>query len=122
MKATQTTITSTTNSVRLVVLFALLLLSNVKMFGQDTQTVVAAPVAFETVAATTVASAETTAAASTLNFVSWFMGTKQNVNANTSTEVIGSSKKQMINSGIAPSRLLIKAFLKKASNYASNVA
>jgi hypothetical protein len=82
MKATQTTTTSTSNGLRLVILFALLLVSNVSMFGQTTQTVVAAPVAIETVGTATVASAETAAAASTLNFVSWFMGTKQNENMN----------------------------------------
>ena len=56
-----------------------------------------------------------------MNFVSWFMGTKQTPNANQSGEVL-SAKKQMINSGIAPNRLLIKAFLKKASNYNSTIA
>jgi len=50
------------------------------------------------------------------------MGTKQTPNANGATEVSSSSKKQLINSGIAPNRLLIKAFLKKASNYATTVA
>lgn len=119
MKATQTTTTSTSNSVRLVVLFALLLLSSVHMFGQNAKVMIAAPVAVETI---TVASVENAAAASTLNFVSWFMGTKQNVNTSTDIDVAGGSKKQMINSGVAPSRLLIRAFLKKASNYASAVA
>lgn len=53
---------------------------------------------------------------STMNIVSWFMGTKQSPNANHSDKTL-SAKKQMINSGIAPNRLLFKAFLKKVSNY-----
>jgi hypothetical protein len=119
MKTNQTSTAAFTRT-RLVVLFALLLLSSVGVFGQNVKTIAAPAVAVEVSSDNTVASAE--AAASTLNFVSWFMGTKQNVNAASSTEVTGNSKKQMINSGIAPSRLLIKAFLKKASNYASTVA
>ena len=56
-----------------------------------------------------------------LNMVSWLMGTKQTVKETISTDgTVG--KKQMINSGIAPNRLLIKAFLKKANNYQSTIA
>jgi len=118
MKANQTS-TATSTRTRLVVLFALLVLSGVKMSAQ-TQSVIVAPATIETVS---VASAQSTAAAaSTLNFVSWFMGTKQNTNVIPSAEVSESNKKQMINSGIAPNRLLIKAFLKRASNYTSTVA
>jgi hypothetical protein len=48
------------------------------------------------------------------------MGTKQTTNENATKET--SSKKQMMTSGVAPNRLLIKTFLKKASQYASNIA
>ena len=53
---------------------------------------------------------------SNMNFVLWFMGTKQDPNvkivpAGTNT------KREFITSGTAPNRLLIKAFLKKAVNY-----
>ena len=118
MKANQTSTTTSTRT-RLVVLFVLLILSGVKMSAQTAESVIVAPAAIETVS---VASASTEAAASTLNFVSWFMGTKQNTNVAPSTEASQSNKKQMINSGIAPNRLLIKAFLKRASNYTSTVA
>jgi hypothetical protein len=40
------------------------------------------------------------------------MGSKQNPNSTISTEGIN-TKKQIITSGMAPNRLLIKAFLKK---------
>jgi hypothetical protein len=53
----------------------------------------------------------------TLNFMSWFMGTKQNIQPGSTQDLKGSSKKQLINSGIAPNRLLLKTFSKKAANY-----
>ena len=54
------------------------------------------------------------------NFVSWFMGTKQSVKENTTKE--SSTKKLLINSGVAPNRILMKTFLKKAQNQTSSVA
>ena len=65
-------------------------------------------------------STTTVEANASMNMVSWFMGTKQTTNENTTKE--STSKKQMMTSGIAPNRLLIKTFLKKASQYASNIA
>jgi hypothetical protein len=55
------------------------------------------------------------------NFVSWFMGKKQTVKDNVSQETT-STKKLLINSGVAPNKLLMKAFLKKAQNLTSSVA
>jgi hypothetical protein len=49
------------------------------------------------------------------------MGSKQNPNSTISTEGIN-TKKQIITSGMAPNRLLIKAFLKKAVNFESAIA
>jgi hypothetical protein len=63
---------------------------------------------------------EATSTASNMNFVIWFMGSKQSPNANiipAGTTV----KKQFMTSGTAPNRLLIKAFLKKAVNFESAV-
>src|SRR4051812_37161303 len=116
MKANQTTTTTSTRT-RLVVLFAFLLLSSVGVFGQTVKTTVIenAVATDDTVAA----SQNATTTNATMNFVSWFMGTKQTPNQNSGVEV---NKKEMINAGIAPNRLLIKAFLKKASNYTSTVA
>ena len=64
---------------------------------------------------------EAISANSTMNFVLWFMGSKQTPNA--ATVPIGTTaKRQFMTSGTAPNRLLIKAFLKKATNYDSTVA
>ena len=56
-----------------------------------------------------------------MNFVIWFMGSKQNANSNISSDSTN-TKKQVIMSGTAPNRLLIKAFLKKAINLDSMIA
>jgi hypothetical protein len=57
-----------------------------------------------------------------LNFMSWSMGTKQNIQTGAAKEVNGSNKKQLINSGIAPNRLLLKTFMKKAAVYNNALA
>ncbi|WP_366184642.1 hypothetical protein [Flavobacterium ovatum] len=56
---------------------------------------------------------------SNMEFVLWFMGSKQNPNTIISTEDNTSTRNQIITSGLAPNRLLIKAFLKKAVNFES---
>lgn len=61
-------------------------------------------------------------AASSLNMMSWFMGTKQTPKATITNDAATSSKKQMINAGVAPNRLLIKVFAKKASSFQTAVA
>lgn len=54
------------------------------------------------------------------NFVSWFMGTKQSLKESSLKE--SSTKKLLINSGVAPNRILMKTFLKKAQNQTSSIA
>ena len=101
--------TTASNSIKMMVVLVMMLLSTVG-FAQNTIEVPA-----------TVASSTTTVESNaSMNMVSWFMGTRQTTNENTTKE--STSKKQMMTSGIAPNRLLIKTFLKKASQYASNIA
>jgi len=57
----------------------------------------------------------------TINFVLWFMGTKPESIIKIPAEN-SNLKKQMIMSGRAPNRLLMKAFLKKAINLDSMIA
>ena len=102
---------NTASNTKMIVLFVLFLFSGFTMAAQtaDSNT--------ETATATT----STVEANPNLNMVSWLMGTKQTVKETISTDgTVG--KKQMINSGIAPNRLLLKAFLKRASSFASTVA
>jgi hypothetical protein len=124
MNTNQITITSNTVNVRLVVLFVLLLLSSLGMSAQNTKEVSTAITMTTTVASnddTATTTATAVEANTNMNFVSWFMGTKQTPRTNM-TSGDAYNKKQLINSGIAPNRLLIKAFLKKAANYQSTVA
>jgi len=67
-----------------------------------------------------VAKQETVSNASNMNFVLWFMGSKQDPNAKV-LPAGGNTKKQFMTSGMAPNRLLIKAFLKKAVNFESAI-
>lgn len=102
---------NTASNTKMIVLFAMLLFSGFTMVAQtvDNNT------------ETATVNASTVEANPNLNMVSWFMGTKQIVKETISNDgTVG--KKQMINSGIAPNRLLIKAFLKKANNYQSTIA
>ncbi len=57
---------------------------------------------------------------SNMNFVLWFMSSKQDPNAKIAPSGIN-TKKQIMTSGAAPNRLLIKAFLKKAVNFESAI-
>jgi hypothetical protein len=57
---------------------------------------------------------------SNMNFVLWFMGSKQDPNARM-LPAGENTKKQFMTSGTAPNRLLIKAFLKKAVNFESAI-
>ncbi|HQF49007.1 MAG TPA: hypothetical protein PLO52_10030 [Flavobacterium alvei] len=69
-----------------------------------------------TASETLVAKQESNVANSNMNFVLWFMGSKQDPNVKISAEGIN-TKKEFMTSGMAPNRLLIKAFLKKAVNF-----
>ena len=132
--ATQNTnIQNSFSRIGLVAVFVLFLLSSVGMFGQKVQPTATSIITFEvsmaasdeTVAsakATTTTTTTTTTTNATINFVSWFMGTKQTPATIQYNDFSTSTKKQMINSGIAPNRLLIKTFLKKATNYNSIIA
>lgn len=112
-----------TSKATLAVMFVLLL-STVGMFGQNTanqpETVNFEVMVSGDAVATTAAATES--ANATMNIVSWFMGSKQTPKATISNDGPVSAKKQMINAGIAPNRLLIKAFGKKAANYQSTIA
>ena len=114
-----------TSKATLIVMFVLLL-SSVGMFAQKSDSVQVLTVGTEiTVSNDDNATASTAAAEASnasMNIVSWFMGSKQTPKATISNEGPVSAKKQMINAGIAPNRLLIKALGKKAANYQSTIA
>ena len=108
-------------------MFVCMLLSNVAVFGQtavENNTVQSTTIENNEIVNTTsdISSMkqEATSNASNMNFVLWFMGSKQSPNA-TTVPAGTTAKKQFMTSGTAPNRLLIKAFLKKAVNFESAV-
>jgi hypothetical protein len=107
----------------LLMVFTLVLVFNVKAFAQTA-------VENNTISSITMASTSTemnsvkqeaVSNASNMNFVLWFMGSKQDPNAKV-LPAGENTKKQFMTSGMAPNRLLIKAFLKKAVNFESATA
>jgi hypothetical protein len=92
--------------------FFFILCSNVT-FSQTSQTIVENnPIEIVSVKNENITKTSTT---NNVNFVLWFMGSKQDTKSNTSIEETN-TKKQVITSGTAPNRILIKTFLKKAIN------
>ena len=106
-------------------MFVCVLLSNVSVFGQTTvesNTAQSATIQENEVVNSNVEmntmKQEATSTATNMNFVLWFMGSKQSPNAN-AVPTGTTAKKQFMTSGSAPNRLLIRAFLKKAVNFES---
>ena len=120
---TNTQNTSNTSNKALIVLFVMFLLSSASMFGQNKETAVAAP------ATTTVevlkVSVNQVALDSDVEFMSWFMSSKQtqSVGGSESTSSTNvSRKKQIISSGIVPNKVLYRTLLKKVISQESAIA
>lgn len=107
----------TKKSLTLFMMFVFVLLTNVS-FGQ---TQVDNSIVSNTSEITKEVKQENSRVSTNMEFVLWFMSTKQDPNSTISTEGIN-TKKQIMTSGLAPNRLLIKAFLKKAVNFEIAVA
>ena len=98
--------------VNILIMLVFLLLTNVAIFGQ---TVAEKNTNSNNTTESNLVEKEATNT-SNMNFVIWFMGSKQNP----STTIIPAgenTRKYFMTSGLAPNRLLIKAFLKKAVNF-----
>ena len=108
-----TSIFSFTNSIKVVVVLMMFLVCSIG-FAQEQKATTSQEL-------TTTSSASSSVSES-LNFMSWFMGTKQSIQTGAGKEVNGNNKKQLINSGIAPNRLLLKTFMKKATVYNNALA
>ncbi|WP_414000309.1 hypothetical protein ACMDB5_07115 [Flavobacterium sp. W1B] len=114
------TVSNNKKSFTFYIILATVLLFNVAAFSQSTEnnTVVSVSNNSEI---TNDAKQETVVRSSNLEFVLWFMTSKQNPNSTISNEG-ASAKKQIMTSGLTPNRLLMKAFLKKAVNFESALA
>lgn len=108
---------NTAKSMTILFMFVFILLSNVSVFGQGIEKETIINNTKEIVSDVK----EESTSSSNMDFVLWFMGTKQDPNSTISTEGIN-TKKKIMTTGLAPNRLLIKAFLKKAVNFESALA
>ena len=90
-------------------------------FSSSAQATASFDLNFNEKEAPTTVKLENSKANSNMEIALWFMGTKQDPNAAVSTEG-ESAKKMIITSGIAPNRLLLKAFLKKVVNYETSLS
>lgn len=119
---TNTTSTSFISENRkfLVVLFIVFLLSSVGMFGQ-TKTEVT-PVCETTTICTD--SVQAIAFDSDVDFMNWFMGSKQgqNVQKTNETATTISRKKQIISSGVTPNKVLYRTFMKRVISQETAIA
>ncbi|WP_445452164.1 hypothetical protein [Flavobacterium sp. 25HG05S-40] len=112
--------TSTQTTLRLFVLFVLLVLSSTGAFAQTNTTSVVATTSTEVSVsenATIVISTENSVAG--MDFAVWFMGSKKTTNNSSNGSF---SKKQLINSGIKTNSVLIRSFLKKMNTQENGVA
>jgi hypothetical protein len=100
-------------------LFIFILMTNVSVFSQSSESSNAVVSAINDRTVNEVE--QDNKAAANVEFVLWFMGSKQDPNSTISNEGIN-TKKQIMTSGLAPNRLLIKAFLKKAVNFEIAIA
>jgi hypothetical protein len=102
------------NKIRLLFFFLLFLLSSIGMFGQEK--VVSAEVdnSPEIIFENKITSLE-----SQIDFVSWFMGSKQSQMINSSpikSLSKGVTKKEIIFLGITPNKVLYRTFMKKVNS------
>ena len=113
--AKQNTFTKTLKNTLMV--FALML--SVSVFSQSSVNNSVTDAVVEPVS--TSSQVSSSRASSNVEFVLWFMGTKQSPNSTISPESNSSTRNQIMTSGLAPNRLLIKAFLKKAVNFETSL-
>lgn len=105
------------NGINGIILFGLIFFASVSVFGQT----VGNSVTVNNTVEIGVSKQDNATTTSNMNFILWFMGSKQDPNTTISKEGIN-TKKQIKTSGMAPNRLLIKAFLKKAVNLERTLA
>jgi len=103
------------NKFRIIFIILLFVLTSLKMFGQTTTPIsnkneVEVAIVFNQVQ-TSIVSLD-----SPVDFVSWFMGSRQSqMNENESANKYNSTstKKQILNAGVTPNKLLYRTFMKK---------
>lgn len=119
--------TADATAMRMFFVLVFLLLSCSGVFGQTVKTEAVVEVsAIENVSVadtTTPAVATQSNTASQMELVIWFMSSKQAAPAAAkSSAPAATAKKQLINCGMTPNRILSRTLLKKAMQYENNIA
>lgn len=107
----------TENKNRLLFLFLLFLLSSIGMFGQTANEGIEVKENSEVICFDK--NDDVASLNSQIDFVSWFMGTKQSqmIDGTTSKKSVnGITKKQILFQGITPNKVLYRTFMKKVSS------
>lgn len=108
----------------LFVLFVLFLLSSVGMFGQNK--VVSVTLDVVPVQEIVKDSVRAVALDSDVDFMNWFMGSRQTQTLQEATSGSGSTtasrKKQIISSGVVPNKVLYRTFVKRVISQESAIA
>jgi hypothetical protein len=103
---------STENKRRLVILFVLFLLTSIGMFGQTK--LATSSIIIDEVSKVPV---QQVALDSDVDFMNWFMGSKQTQTVKDATEenenTVIARKKQILSSGVTPNKVLYRTFVKK---------
>jgi len=112
------------NKKGLIVLFILFLLSSIGMFGQNKVAVV--PFTVVPVQEIVKDSVQAVALDSDVDFMNWFMGSRQTQSLQEATSGSGSTnasrKKQIISSGVTPNKVLYRTFVKRVISQESAIA
>jgi hypothetical protein len=106
------------NVLKILMFFVFILASNTTVFAQLNTTTATQN---EIISENKIENVSEVPSSNTTNFILWFMSTKQNPIIKIPAEN-SNLKKQMIILGTAPNRLLMKAFLKKATNLDSVIS
>jgi hypothetical protein len=114
---TTTNNTSTQTTLRVFVLFVLLVLSSTGVFAQNTTTTASTEVSVAKETTTVIATQNGIA---TMDVASWLMG-ENNTNG-VKTNATNFGKKQLINAGVNTNSVLVRSFLKKVVGQESSVA
>lgn len=117
------------NRTRILVLFVLLVLSSMGVFGQNNTSVEKSECVDLKVEnlVTSNKQNDVVSIESQIDFMGWFMGSKynqnnSNLNSTESNKSTISAKKQILSSGIEPNKVLYRTFVKKVMNKDNAIA
>ena len=104
------------NKFRILFFILLFILSSLRIFGQTTPSSITIQKNEEVIIISSQLNLSYASANTQIDFVSWFMGSRQsqiNEIESENTSNLISTKKQILNSGITPNKVLYRTFMKR---------